>query len=221
MNHDSNRGKSVARNVLSCFAIAFVTVTLAMFFLCGGLYLAYRTVFSFENYRAQMCIREDLVVEDPHFVYSPGYDYIMWSKFDVRVDNIDKVFDARELTCRNFVKGTKCGRLRTHGGMRETTNCQALLLKCRMMKPWTLATLTMETERLPSTSTLLKYDGYQAWSYSGARTWCCVCAGRILHPNRRFKRSTHLRRSTMSTAHLMMVTPISLPEARKQHDRFV
>ena len=107
MNHDSNRGKSVARNVLSCFAISFVTVTLAMFFLCGGLYLAYRTVFSFESYRAQMCIREDLVVEDPHFVYSPGYDYIMWSKFDVRVDNTDKVFDAARIDVSKFREGYK------------------------------------------------------------------------------------------------------------------
>ena len=107
MNHDSNREKSVARNVLSCLAIAFVTVTLAMLFLCGGLYLAYRTVFSFENYRAQMCIRKDLAVEDPHFVYSPGYDYIMWSKFDVRVDNIDKVFDAARIDVSKLREGYK------------------------------------------------------------------------------------------------------------------
>ena len=95
MSDDNNRENSTGRTILGCIAGVFITFTLVVILLCGGLYLAYRYETSFAKRRAQMCIRNDVAVEDAHFVYSPGFDYIMWSKFKARVDSIDEVFDAR------------------------------------------------------------------------------------------------------------------------------
>lgn len=110
MSDDQAGGNTAVRAVLGCVAIFFVVGTLVCLLLCGGLYFAYRYENSFPKRRAQMCIRDDVEVEDTHFVYSPGYDYVMWSKFTARVDKIEDVFDSARVDAAEFETGFKITR---------------------------------------------------------------------------------------------------------------
>ena len=105
MNHETNRQTSAGRSFIGCLLGACLALTLLLLLLCGGAYFAYRTINSFENRRDQLCVRSEVEVEQARLEYSPGFDYIIWSKFTVRADSMDEVFDPSRVDPAEFREG--------------------------------------------------------------------------------------------------------------------
>ena len=72
--------------------------------IAGIIYFVDRLMGDFESRREMMCLRPGLVVEDEYLTYGPGFDAAMWSKFTVRVKDIDQVFDTSRVDTSEFTR---------------------------------------------------------------------------------------------------------------------
>ena len=90
------------RVILGCTLAAVLTFGVAMIVVVGGMFLVNRAFTTFDAYRDMMCIRNGLVVKDDHLRYSPGIDAAMWSRFSVKVNGIDEVFDGSMVDTSEF-----------------------------------------------------------------------------------------------------------------------
>ncbi len=85
--------------------IAGATVGMAAILgITGIVYFVSGQLSDFDSRREMMCLRPGLVVTDEHLRYGPGIDAAMWSKFTVRVNDIDEVFDTSRVDTSEFTK---------------------------------------------------------------------------------------------------------------------
>jgi hypothetical protein len=101
LSNDHGRKKSLK----SCCLITGTIVGVAgIVGVACAIYFVDRLMGDFESRREMMCLRPGLVVEDEHLTYCPGFDAAMWSKFTVRVKDLDEVFDTSRVDTSEFTR---------------------------------------------------------------------------------------------------------------------
>ena len=70
----------------------------------GIIYLLGGQSSGFDSYRELMGLRPELVVTNEHLRYAPAFDAAMWSKFTVRTNDINKVFDTSRVDTSAFTR---------------------------------------------------------------------------------------------------------------------
>lgn len=100
----SNNQGGQRRPKSGCFIAGTVVAVAAMLGIAGIVYFANRHLSDFDSRREMMCLRPGLVFSNEHLRYSPGMDAAMWSKFTVRVKDIDEVFDTSRVDTSEFAR---------------------------------------------------------------------------------------------------------------------
>ncbi|MCB1098662.1 MAG: hypothetical protein KDN22_24030 [Verrucomicrobiae bacterium] len=102
---DSSNNQRSKRSIKSCCLVTGTIVGVVAFLgILGIVYFVDRQMGDFESRREMLCLRPGLVVEDEYLTYGPGFDAAMWSKFTVRVKDIDEVFDTSKVDTSEFTQ---------------------------------------------------------------------------------------------------------------------
>lgn len=97
-----NEAKKPKSAKSGCIMAAILTIGITVLLVLGGLFFIKRAFSNFDSHRGKMAIPNSLAVQDEDLRYSPGIDGAMWSRFTVKANGIDEVFDASRVDTSEF-----------------------------------------------------------------------------------------------------------------------